>query len=329
MYRYLYETLHPEIYHGFRKRPPYFEGWYFKLVSADEQTRYAVIPGVFRALNPQEDHAFVQVLNGMTGKATYHRYPVEAFRASEEAFDVWVGPNHFHQDGLSLNIDDEQLSISGELHFSGGEGWPVTVTSPGVMGWYAWLPIMETYHGILSFDHIISGSLQIDQTPVRFDNGRGYLEKDWGQAFPSGYIWQQSNHFDTPSTCLTASIAVIPSLGRTFAGFLVGFYHHRKLYRLTTYTGAKVEKLNITDDRVFWTVRDRQYRLEMTAERAEGGLLMAPIRTEMHKRVDETMKSSIHVRFTHHTSGEIIFEGTGRAAGLEVHGDLDTLLSMV
>ncbi len=332
--RYLYETLHPEIYHGFGKKPPYFEGWYYKLVSADENSRYAIIPGIFRGQNASAsaegtagDHAFVQVLDGMTGRATYHQYPVEAFRADEEAFSVWVGENHFHQHGLSLNINDDTLRLSGELRFEGGEGWPVSVASPGVMGWYAWLPFMECYHGILSFDHRIIGSLQVDGQVVDFTEGRGYMEKDWGQAFPSAYIWQQTNHFDTPGTCLTASIAMIPSVGRVFRGFLGGFYHHRKLYKFATYTGAQTEKLALTDDHVHWTLSDQHYRLEMTAERGSGGLLKAPVRTEMHKRVDETMQSSVAVRFTHRFGGAVIFEGVGRNAGLEVHGDLDTLLS--
>ncbi len=326
MQRYLYETLHPEIYHGYRKQPPYFEGWYYKLISANEQARYAVIPGVFKGLDRRDDHAFVQVLNGMTGEATYHQYPFDAFWASEEQFDIRVGPNRFQQDSITLDIDSEGLRMAGSLMFKDGAGWPVSLNAPGVMGWYAWVPFMECYHGILSFDHLIDGALDIDGQPVDFSGGRGYMEKDWGQAFPSGYVWQQTNHFDTPGTCLTASIAMIPWLGQTFRGFLVGFYHHRKLYRLTTYTGAVVERLDITDDHVFWTVRDRQYRLEMTSERVAGGLLKAPIRTEMHKRVDETLRATVDVRFST-LDGRTIFAGRGRNAGLEVHGDLDALLN--
>lgn len=325
MQRYIFETLHPEIYHGYGKKPPYFEGWYFKVISADESARYAIIPGVFIGQSGG-DHAFIQVLNGITGEASYHQFPIEAFRAAEEDFDVWIGDNHFRRDCLSLNITDEQLHISGELHFSGGEGWPVTLRSPGVMGWYAWLPFMECYHGILSFDHHISGALTINTQSVDFTDGRGYIEKDWGQAFPSAYIWQQTNHFDTQGTCLTASVAMIPSVGRTFRGFLLGFYHEGKLYRMATYTGARIERLEVTDDHVYWTLADKTHRIEMISERVSGGLLKAPIRTEMHKRVDETLQSSVQVRFSTR-SGSTLFEGTGRCAGLEVHGDLETLLN--
>ncbi len=321
MYRYIYETLNPAIYHGHRKQPPYFEGWYYKLISQDEQRRYAIIPGIFRG--PGE-HSFVQVLDGMTGTATYHQYPAADFHAAEEAFDIRVGPNRFTQNAISLNLDGE-MTVQGELHFADGENWPVRPWSPGVMGWYAWVPFMETYHGILSLDHRIEGSLAFNGENVDFSDGRGYIEKDWGQAFPSGYIWLQSNHFDTTRTSITASVAMIPWIGRSFRGFLVGVYHHRKLYRLTTYTGAAIERLDLTDDHVYWTIADRRYRLEMVAERRSGGLLKAPIRTEMHKRVDETMQSTVDVHFSHR-NGETVFAGRGRNAALEVHGDLETLL---
>jgi tocopherol cyclase len=327
MRRYIYETLHPEIYHGYGKKSPYFEGWYYKLISADERTRYAVIPGVFYGQNDKKDHAFVQVLDGMTGKATYHEYPVGDFWADEEVFDVRVGPNRFRRDCLALDIDDELRSVYGELRLGEGHAWPVSIREPGVMGWYAWLPFMECYHGILSFDHGITGSLAVDGQRLDFTGGRGYMEKDWGQAFPEAYVWHQSNHFDTPHTSLVASIALIPSVGRTFAGFLAGFYHHRKLYRMTTYTGAQVERLDITDDKVFYTLRDRRYRLAMISERRSGGLLKAPIRTEMHKRVDETMQSTIDVRFSE-LDGTLIYEGQGRNAALEVHGKLDDLVNL-
>ncbi len=325
MRRFVYETLHPAIYHGYKKNRPYFEGWYYKLISADENTRFAIIPGIFKGEHGN-DHAFIQVLDGMNGRATYHEYPTSAFRADEEHFDVWMGDSHFWQDGLSLKIDDEHAKIRGTLNFSGGVGWPVSVIQPGVMGWYAWLPFMECYHGVLSFNHKIMGDLAYNDQSLDFNGGRGYMEKDWGQNFPSAYIWGQTNHFDTEGTSLFTSAALIPSLGRTWRGFLAGLYHAGRLYPFTTYTGAEVETLRLTDDLVYLTIADRQYRLEMVAERQSGGLLKAPIRTEMHKRVDETMQSSIQARLSTR-AGNTIFEGLGRNAALEVHGDLERLLN--
>jgi hypothetical protein len=137
----------------------------------------------------------------------------------------------------------------------------------------------------------------------------------------------QSNHFEAVGTSLSASIAMIPWLRSSFRGFIVGLRHEGLLHRFATYTGAATESLAIDDERVSWSVRDRRMRLEMVAERAAGGLLASPVRSEMHKRVDETLSSSVALRLVRlGAGGGVLFEGRGRCAGLEVHGDLERLL---
>ena len=315
-------TINPDLYHGYGKKPPFFEGWYFKMISADEKQRYAIIPG---AILGEKGHAFIQMLNGTTGESAYHTFPLADFWASKETFDIRVGPNEFSRERICLQIDDEQGLIKGEVRFEGNNPWPVTITSPGIMGWYAWMPFMECYHGVVSLDHRLNGALQIDKELVDFDQGTGYIEKDWGQSFPAAYVWFQSNHFAQPGTCITGSVAIIPWLRSSFRGFIVGVWHARRLYRFATYTGARLEKLEIDDEHIEWTLRDDRYRLELNATRPQGGLLLGPTRLEMGKRVNETMMSSIDVRLST-LAGEQIFSGTGRNAGLEAHGDLDRLL---
>ena len=319
----IYSTLNPGMYHGFKAKPPYFEGWYYKLVSADHTKQYAIIAGIILG---EDAHAFIQVLNGSTGHAAYHSFPVEDFWASEKEFEVKIGKNRFSVDSISLDIQDEHGQVAGELKFEGGSPWPVSLVSPGIMGWYSWVPRMECYHGVLSFDHVIQGQLEINQEQVGFSNGHGYIEKDWGQSFPSAWVWFQTNHFSTSSTCLTASVAMIPWMGTAFRGFIIGLWHQEKLYRFATYTGAKIEKLIIGEKEIVWVVRDRKYRLEMKAHQAPGGMLLGPTKIEMGKRVAETLKASVEVRLST-LQGEVLFEEKGQFAGLEVNGDLERLLS--
>ena len=68
-------TWRPECYHGDGKRPPFFEGWYFKLVDAVARQRFAVIPGVFLADEPGASHSFIQTLDGLTGRTTIIAIP--------------------------------------------------------------------------------------------------------------------------------------------------------------------------------------------------------------------------------------------------------------
>ena len=98
---------HPEAFHGTGVSRGFFEGWYIKLVTADRTQRWAVIPGVFRGLageDGERDEAFVQVLDGLTGRSWYHRFPVDEFRASDRAFDVQVGGNRFTPEGVTLDL---------------------------------------------------------------------------------------------------------------------------------------------------------------------------------------------------------------------------------
>lgn len=324
---YFHKVMNPVWYHGHGKKPPFFEGWYFKCVSADESQKWAFIPGIFKNTDPEKNHCFIQVLDGNKGSACYHRFGHEAFQAKEMAFDVSIGTSHFQIDHIQFDIDDEQGKIIGELRFKNQHPWKRTLFAPGVMGPFGWLPFLECYHGICSLDHSIEGSLNIYGQEIDFTGGRGYIEKDWGQSFPTGYIWQQSNHFDTVGSSLTASFATVPNVGRTFAGFIVGLWHEQELYQFTTYNGSKIEYVDVSDSTVRWSLKNRKYGLEVEAIRAEGGLLLGPEREDMHKRVDETLKSSIQARLTERSSKRVIFEETGRNAALEVVGDLSMIVT--
>jgi tocopherol cyclase len=318
----------PEAFHGSTARSGFFEGWYVKLVSADLRHRWAVIPGIFRGLQqpgePPRDESFVQVLDGSTGRSWYHVFPVGDFEASADRFDVRVGGCHFSAAGVTLDLPQ----LTGRVDFTTElRPWPVTWRSPGIMGWYGLVPFMECYHGIVSFGHGLAGTVRVEGEPQSFDAGRGYLEKDWGKAFPAGYVWLHSNHVDAdPSASLVASVALIPWLRGSFRGFIVGLMHHGQLYRWATYNRSREIELAIDDSHVRWTLAGPDGRLELSAERVRGGLLHAPLRSAMHQRVEETLEGTISVRHSG-VDGRVLLEGSAVCAGMEVFGDIERLLA--
>ena len=313
--------LTPGVYHGLDKKPPFFEGWYFKLISADESHKIAIIPGVILG---QDAHAFLQVLDGADGTTAYLKFPFADFHADDQHFAVEVGDNQFNGSQLNLALDRPSCQLTGEINFGSLNPWPVTLFSPGIMGWYAYLPRMECYHGVLSFSHSLQGLLTLNGKRMDFSGGRGYIEKDWGQSFPSAWVWFQSNHFAGTDACITASVATIPWSGHAFRGFIVGLWLGGKLHRFATYTGAKIETLQIFDDHVDWVLRNRQYRLFLNASRVQGGLLRGPTRNDMGQRVLETLNATVQVRLET-LGGAVIFEGVGAHTGLEVVGEIAQL----
>lgn len=313
-------TWNPDRYHGWGREKHYFEGWYFKLVDPNEEQVIAVIPGISKGADGRR-HSFIQVLDGKACRAAYHDFPIEAFSASPDAFQVSVGDNHFSLEGIRLHLP----GLEGSLKISRPLAWPSMLGAPGIMGWYSFVPFMECYHGVVSLHHEFTGSLRIQGKPVDFSGGKGYIEKDWGVSFPRSWIWMQSNHFDTEQpACLVASVAHIPWRGGYFIGFITGFLLGGELYRFATYLGSE-RKVRLEEEAVWLEFRKGSRRLVIHALQAPGAALVSPIIGEMTGKVNESMQARLHVWF--YEKDRLVFEGTGRNAGLEVAGSVTELLS--
>jgi hypothetical protein len=318
----------PAVYQGSGRTQNYFEGWYFKCVSADERTACAVIPGVSLTGDPASSHAFIQVLEAATSRARYFRYPLAEFRVARDRFDLRIGPNRFGPDGLVLDAEDGSGGrVRGEIALGPLRPWPVRALSPGVMGWYAFVPSMECYHGVLSFDHRLQGRLEFDGRTEELSGGKGYLEKDWGTSFPAAWIWTQTNHFDEDGVSLSGSIARIPWRGSFFTGIIFGLLRDGKVHRFTTYTGARVRELRAEASRIVIRLEDRRLGLVVEVDRKEGADLRGPVRGEMSSKVQESLRARVSVAlYELGNEARPLFSGTGRRAGLEFVGDIEQLL---
>jgi len=324
----LRSVWNPDQFQGWGRKSRYFEGWYFKLVSADEQHAMAFIPGISMGAEG-DSHAFIQVMDGKACKAEYHRFDLGDFRPSKQGFEVSVGNNFFSAKKIILDLP----GISGEIHFNTTTPWPKMLGAPGIMGWYSFVPFMECNHGIVSLHHELEGELEImpireidrvtPSHPVNFTNGRGYIEKDWGRSFPRAYVWMQSNHFDTSDRAsLMASAAHIPWLGSHFIGFISGMWLEGRLFKFATYTGAR-KFLKINDEQVELIFKNPKTELRILANQALGTALVSPLSGEMRGKIQESLQATLQVELLE--NGKRIFEGTGRNAGLEVAGRVEVL----
>ena len=324
----MFDTWKPGIFHGRGKKKDFFEGWYFKMVDRSENNSYAVIPGISISENQLKSHAFVMFLDYREQRMRYFRYPLDDFKADDKKFELTIGGSSFSIVEMRLNLEQGKDRIVARINFKDIYPWPVKLLSPGVMGWYAFVPGMECYHGILSMDHAIEGFVVDDGIKTDLGGGRGYIEKDWGVSMPSSWIWMQTNHFDRNGVSLSGSIAKIPWFGKDFTGYIFGFLYDKKLYEFTTYSGAKVTGLDVTDDNIRIQLESKEYRLDIYADRSEGVELPVPKLGEMTAKVNESLRSSINVDFLrkngHDT--ELIYSGTGRNACLEFMGEVAELI---
>ena len=305
----------PIVFQGNLNKNRYFEGWYFKHVSFDREHVFSFIPGI--ALTKKGKHAFIQVIDGISGKTWNVVYPLSEFSFSKKLFDISVGKSHFSTKGIQLDIESESIKAKGEIHYSDIVSYPSSILSPGIMGWYSFVPFMECKHGIGSVLHHLKGSLSINYTEINFTEGTGYIEKDWGTSFPESWIWLHCNTFNNSKSSFTFSVAKIPWLGSFFIGHICFLYLNGKFYLFATYNGSKITKLEFQPPVLEIEIRNKTHFIKVKAVQNKSGILKAPVVGEMNRMIKESVDSAIEIEL-YENDGKLIYSDAGTRAGLEI-----------
>ncbi|MBL7006470.1 MAG: hypothetical protein ISR78_05250 [Spirochaetia bacterium] len=318
----------PLLFQGRRKKRSYFEGWYFKQTIQHRQKDksddvIAVIPGISMD-NGGKKQAFIQVFSSAEEKTWYIPYSFSSFTAAEKTMFIMVDKNRFSDEGISLDIDYQDLHLKGELKYSHIDKYPQKILAPGIMGWYSYIPFMECFHGVVSMKHEVNGTLLLNGRKIKFCSGSGYIEKDWGVSFPSSWVWMQSCDFpDKKSSCML-SVARIPFLGSEFTGFLGFLRYNDTLLRFGSYTGAKIISLKADGKTAKVIIRQGKTLVEFSAEMGVSGHLAAPRQGKMDRIIQESLNGSIAVTVRTMTdsgdsdAGAVLFSGVGILAGIEL-----------
>jgi len=320
MIRRLQAFFNPEQFHGWHKKKRYFEGWYYKIVDAKGKYAFAIIPGITMDKNG-EKHAFIQVLDGKKLRSGYHKFDYDSFVATPGKFHISIEKNCFSGHELQINLPE----IKGKLEFKNNIPWPKPFYSPGIMGPYSFMPFMECYHGIISMDHLIMGSVTYNNQNIPFNHGRGYIEKDWGRSFPRAYFWLQSNHFSKSGISIETSVAKIPWLNSYFIGFICGIWINNKLIRFTTYNKSVLKKSFANEDTVKLIIENKKYQISIIVYRDHATGLAAPIHGLMEGRIEESMNAKLKIKLTDLDKNRVVLEDIGRNAALEVAGDIQEI----
>ena len=231
------KLFRPEVFQGQIRYRHYFEGWYLKHLTAGLDHVISFIPGV--SLTMKDPHSFIQVMDGISGKSWYVRYDLSSFTWDRKYFRVSIGNSIFSRDFSDIDISDANLKVRGKITYHDMVRFPSTIFSPGIMGWYSFVPFMECKHGVVSVDHTLQGVLEFNEQKIDFNNGRGYIEKDWGTSFPAAWIWLHSNAFDSRRVSVMLSVAKIPWLGSYFMGFLCFLFLDDEFFLFSTYNGSR------------------------------------------------------------------------------------------
>ncbi len=325
----------PMLFQGSTRNKNYFEGWYFKLTSEDKKNAISFIPGI--SLFEGDEHCFIQyilktrdLINNESIVTGYIRFPIDSFNFKEESCSLEVGNNTFGKSGLSVSISPEdvgnenKISIDAKIDFGIFTTIKRTTLMPNIMGFFAYLPMMECYHGIVSMNHSLRGIVNINGTEFDYNKGKGYIEKDWGTSFPKKYIWMQCNNFKNNSISLFASVAHIPFIGMSFLGHICNLSINNKEYRFATYNFSKLKTENSSKESIILTFENKKARLRIEALIGDSADLIAPKLGKMEKIIKEEISGQTNIILYDKISGDTI-EDVGYLAGIENVGFKETI----
>jgi hypothetical protein len=310
----IFRLYKPRVFQGNLRKKNYFEGWYFKHVSAELDNVFSFIPGI--SLNESDPHSFIQVINGATGESDYITYPLSDFSWKRNRLFLKIGNSVFTDKYISLDIKSDSMTVSGQIDYQNVIRYPVKLFSPGIMGWYSFIPFMECKHGVISVNHDLKGRLTINNESVDFNYGKGYIEKDWGSSFPESYLWIQANNFNDHNTSLHFSVAKIPWLGKYFIGFIAYIYYNSKFYLFSTYNNSFISQLTRSDDSIFIVIEHKNRMLKISAGKSFTGGLKAPATGNMTRNIRESIDARVSIAL--YSEKKVIYTDSSSRAGMEV-----------
>lgn len=310
------------MFQGRLSNKHYFEGWYYKIVDGSEKHTLAFIFGIRLDKKQNDSHVFIQFFNGEKDDAYYWKYDIKDFWASTKQFESKIGKTVISATTLSLDIDQPEVKIKGDLSFKNLVPWPKTMLAPSVMGIFSYFPFMECRHGLVSANHTIEGSLTLNGEVIDFNGGKGYTEKDYGRAFPVAYCWMQSNHFGPDPVSIMVSLAKAPVYGRVLGGFVCIFWFQGKVHIFATYNGAKLAGLAIEEKWLSFVITTKKYELYVEGIKEGGVNLPSPTNTGMNAVIHESLRSTLKIQFYDRSISpkRLLYQGEGIHAGLEIQG---------
>lgn len=275
---------------------PFFEGWYYK--QQFNGKTLAVIPG------RSDDGAFIQVITD--NNSYFIPYNISEYKKDRT---LQIGENYFSDSGIILKVKHNDISIYGELKYSG-----LIPIQGDIMGFFRFFP-MECRHGIISMKHDVSGEIILNGEKYDFNNGTGYIETDSGYSFPESYSWVHSNDFKAECS-ITAAIAKIPFAGFNFWGCICVVWLNGKEYRLATYKGAKILRC----ENGMMEIKQGKYNLTVNVNRQHAQNLPAPKSGLMKRVIKESASCPADFLFTE--NGRVVFSGESKNTSYEFEMDI-------
>ncbi len=271
---------------------PHFEGWYYRAFDPDSEESWVLI-AAYWINEALEGHAFVELVHHPTGKIykqTFRDVNITQIQNERGRFALKLGELGLFGDRIRGQIftDMDEL-VTLDLAVDGCARWgaPNDENNRWTMGWATEIPGVPLRWHVNHLKAFMSGSIRTPETEWTLDSVPLHQEKNWGRAFPTTWIWLQSNHFqDRPDVAFVAAGGPVFPSRFSPNGYMAGLRWKDQFFTWRT------QDMHRFPEVAFWVDEDSMlarwrlvgesanYRFEVDAEAPLDGLIPIDVPTD-------------------------------------------------
>lgn len=296
-----------------------FENWYFKLVDARKENTLGILVGIL--MTHEGEEAFIEITENGISENLCVKYSLDAVKSKDT--EIQIGDNSLGLQKITLNMQKEGLTLKGEITFSNHKRLKESLWLSGLMGPYKYLPFLKSYHEVVSLQHTLMGSLWVNEKQIIFNEGKGYIEKDWGKVFPNVWLWAQCNHFKRQDVALMIGVARLPIFFNYYTSFAIPVYYKDQLEIFSNYSGGHIAKLYRYKGYVHLVVTQKNKILDIKIYGSDEVSCVTSKSSHMIRDVYACDTAKIEFSIT--DNGKSVFEEVGTLCELEMGGNTSKL----
>lgn len=302
-----------------KKTKNYFENWYFRLVDEGKEHALGILVGKSEGLKVSE--AFIQVMGETAEDNVCITYPTS--KAIVTGKGIQIEENSFDAQSLRLDIHNESFKLKGEIIFNHHKEVKQSFWVPGLMGPFKYMPFLESYHEVISLENTLMGSLVLNDKRLSFNEGKGYIEKDWGKTFPRVWLWAQCNHFKKQNMALMVGIARMPVFFDYHTSFAIPIFYEDQLEIFSNYNGGHIAKLYRYKGYVHLIVTQKSKILDIKIYGSDEVSCITSRSSHMIRDVYACDNAKIEIKMMQNNM--LLFEDVGCWCDLEMGGNTSKL----
>jgi tocopherol cyclase len=179
----------PNRYHWDGQANPFYEGWFFRIALPDGRS-FAFIYCIQNPGDATGDMGGAYLVAARSGGDLFQEtFEAAAFSGNPESFAVQIADHSATEGHLDGEVHENSHDATWDIDYEIIEPWTDT------MGDFTNQPDLPVNWYVGALRGRAGGVIEWDGEVISFTDAAVFQDHNWGDFFPSGYIWMQSQEF--------------------------------------------------------------------------------------------------------------------------------------